>query len=1446
MFTRKHMTILSVRCTLYILTAFSLGARECLAEDGETLLPIYLKAGATGDGSGDNWENACSSVADAVALANETCRPVYAARGLYFMSSGVTVTNNVSIYGGFAGVSMDETLAMRNPEKYQTIFTRTSDISKLKWTHHVPQSGQFSITATTIDATEHPVTKQDADGFTVFNPPPAYDGDYDGYSISGITAGNIITVAKNAGAKIDGITFIGYNYVISVKSINDIYPPREITNCKFYGGQSITTPKSDFDSNDKLTLIVRNCDIRYSDKSAAVFIYGRHTLLEDCRISDHFRTGVAKGGQVVWLYYLSCSFRGCEFTRCVAISSASGESDTNYSSSNLIGWEAASRMPIENCIISNNLSMSQYGYGCPLIAPKSSTIRGSLICNNRLEVKAVSNGRYPLIAAATRNGAEFGVDGCLFMSNTVAEVSGEVSKFALGMVGTGADKASVITVINSTFFDNQFSVTDGSAKEAVFSQGILYTSSPNIQHRAVALHCAFLRTNQDEHIYDIAQVGDCSAAIPVINSIFSRGTFARYNPFYFEKTGMIKVRCCSIGGMLTVPDGLDADEVESIPVPMEKVILPNGVISYRPSCKMPSLRDTVQIATNSYAANATTPYLPIYNTKFQMIGDDGVTWVGTPNGTANKNYINNPISDAGGVARTMNAYTRGPVQTLSDAAEAGNSLIFVSHPYAIGAFSPAYWQVVTPGSGSQPVTAVLANPEKAKFSYWQTPDGIVDSETLSLASVGEGVTIVTGHFDTAKIKLTFSLGEYGLFDNGKNLLELEVAADQFFPEISVADNEDYVFVGWEPELPDFVSSTNATYVGKFISKSVRTIYLVPADDELAAGGAGDGTSWANAYRGDLETAYKDAARYRGEVWIKKGVYEIKNSIELKSNVRIIGGFIGNETSADAADPVRNVTVITGDKNRDNYYKINNSTKAGLVFDYEKMVFNEPKPANRTTYWTATGANSDDVDQAFYGSSITTNCVLEGVTIVGFGKVAISSGDNVALKMIKCRMIGNNSKYQSSSTTGGMVVYGLIHAEDCDFLAMHTPLALLQPSTATYMTNILRRCRFRYTYGSGSGSGGGFIVDTGKRDLILDGCEFSDSYFWEYQGFQRWSVEIVNVKDIKVFDSVIARNTYTGRSNAAFQIDNATRVTIERCVIRDNLKSGFGKDNGKWAAALRIVKSGAWDLNNNSVIRDCFFENNQVINQSGADGVSHASALSFVGGILAIVNCSFVGNFTDTTSAKSGNGATVVISGKELSAIMINCVFDGNVVTGLTTCDMYNYSSYPTDGVDISLMIFNTVFNSDFDGYEPLIFAGKAPFMAAHCRIPGYTPEKYIMKTHGFDINNSSSRPSVAKMARQGTNGAIALPVKGVSGQGAPVYLGSDGFYYVAMPQLDATKQYIRINTTSALRKVAEVPGLKNGTGYINRDAWGNAPANRKGRPSLGPVNVKDGFVIKVR
>lgn len=74
--------------------------------------------------------------------------------------------------------------------------------------------------------------------------------------------------------------------------------------------------------------------------------------------------------------------------------------------------------------------------------------------------------------------------------------------------------------------------------------------------------------------------------------------------------------------------------------------------------------------------------------------------------------------------------------------------------------------------------------------------------------------------------------------------------------------------------------------------SGATWYVVP-------GGAGskNGKSWANAYA-DVQTAIDSASSAGGgEVWIQNGTYY--NSLTMKPNVKIYGGFNGNEKSKDA-------------------------------------------------------------------------------------------------------------------------------------------------------------------------------------------------------------------------------------------------------------------------------------------------------------------------------------------------------------------------------------------------------------------------------------------------------------------------------------------------------------------------------------------------------------------
>src|SRR5262245_36706687 len=83
-------------------------------------------------------------------------------------------------------------------------------------------------------------------------------------------------------------------------------------------------------------------------------------------------------------------------------------------------------------------------------------------------------------------------------------------------------------------------------------------------------------------------------------------------------------------------------------------------------------------------------------------------------------------------------------------------------------------------------------------------------------------------------------------------------------------------------------------------------------------GANDGTSWADAYRGQqaLKTAM-DASVMGDKVWVAKVTYKASPSTRsashvLKLGVEVYGGFAGNEVSLAKRDFVTNLSVISGD------------------------------------------------------------------------------------------------------------------------------------------------------------------------------------------------------------------------------------------------------------------------------------------------------------------------------------------------------------------------------------------------------------------------------------------------------------------------------------------------------------------------------------------------------
>ena len=101
-----------------------------------------------------------------------------------------------------------------------------------------------------------------------------------------------------------------------------------------------------------------------------------------------------------------------------------------------------------------------------------------------------------------------------------------------------------------------------------------------------------------------------------------------------------------------------------------------------------------------------------------------------------------------------------------------------------------------------------------------------------------------------------------------------------------------------------------------------------------ASSGGDGLSWKTAYR-DLQDALDEIIRpgMVNEIWVAAGTYKPDKStgrrqatFRLDKGIKIYGGFTGNETQLDQRDPIKNVTILSGDigiegDNSDNSYHV---------------------------------------------------------------------------------------------------------------------------------------------------------------------------------------------------------------------------------------------------------------------------------------------------------------------------------------------------------------------------------------------------------------------------------------------------------------------------------------------------------------------------------------------
>jgi predicted outer membrane repeat protein len=190
------------------------------------------------------------------------------------------------------------------------------------------------------------------------------------------------------------------------------------------------------------------------------------------------------------------------------------------------------------------------------------------------------------------------------------------------------------------------------------------------------------------------------------------------------------------------------------------------------------------------------------------------------------------------------------------------------------------------------------------------------------------------------------------------------------------------------------------------SYAAGTIVYVDA----GASGAGDGSSWADAYPSladDLANAAFDT-----EIWVAAGTYKPTSgtdrtaTFQLKDGVAIYGGFAGNETQRNQRDWQTNVTTLSGDLlgNDSGAVDLSNPTRAdnsysvvtgatGAILDgvtvtggHANYILSQGLPS-----WSSGGGMYND-----HSSPILTHVTFSGNTSISFGGGMYNNAGNPVL------------------------------------------------------------------------------------------------------------------------------------------------------------------------------------------------------------------------------------------------------------------------------------------------------------------------------------------------------------------------------------------------------------------------------------------------------------------
>jgi hypothetical protein len=499
-----------------------------------------------------------------------------------------------------------------------------------------------------------------------------------------------------------------------------------------------------------------------------------------------------------------------------------------------------------------------------------------------------------------------------------------------------------------------------------------------------------------------------------------------------------------------------------------------------------------------------------------------------------------------------------------------------------------------------------------------------------------------------------------------------------------------------------------------VAVQAQSILYVDAN----ATGAGNGTSWTNAYP-FLQDALAETESSGGaisEIWVAAGTYKPDQGVSqttgdrqatfrLLDGVALYGGFEGGETELGQRDIAANVTILSGDLNGDDGPDFANYAENS----YHVVTYDDPAATGVVIDgFTISGGNADGPDgltnqgggihirdglvPCLPGGPTIRNCIVEnnwaahhgaindhGLTTVIENCIVrnnFSGHEGGGLQIHSGAPTITNTRFESnvSDGEGGGAWAGSDNDPTCAGPSAPTF------SHCNFSENVaavgaglfvnanghptLHGCLFS---GNAASLRGGGMYNHNDGSPTLTHCRFIGNS--SERGAGMFSTIGVTATLIDcVFESNAATRKGGGMYNIGTNPPGLTRPTLIRCVFVNNTAIGLVAGLGDGGAMYN-------EVNATPSLTDCWFIGNQATVVGGAISTYGASEeppfdvtnCVFLGnrsthGRAGAMHCSVGGVYRFTNSLFSGNSARTLggaITFFDTEAHLTNCTFSGN-------------------------------------------------------------------------------------------------------------------------------------------------------------------------------------------